>query len=282
MAPDGNERILRMESNSPYMFQRLGIGRDDFEVGASIRIAARQSTRRETDFVATNLLLPNERELLLSGRSEPRWNAATTIGGNRSRQEDATRQVARDGHTGIFRVWSVPHPSGREWHVVPTEATLAARAEWDYLDNFTARCEPEGMPRIMLNPHPFEFVDEGNRILIRIELYDRLRTVHMGRAEAPADEPASDLGYSTGAWDQDTLVVTTTNLSWPWFDNAGTPQSPESAIVERYTVADGGARLDYEITVTDSYAFEEPAVVAGHMLALGEPIERYNCIPREP
>ena len=148
------------------------------------------------------------------------------------------------------------------------------------MDNFSIRCEPEGMPRIMLNPHPFEFVDEGDRILVRIELYDRLRTIHMNRSEPPLNEPASDLGYSAGAWEEDTLVVTTTILSWPWFDNFGTPQSPESTIVERYTVTDGGARLDYEFTVTDPSAFEEPAVVTGHMLALGEPIERYNCTPR--
>ena len=280
VGPDGNERVLSMEANSLYVFQRLGIERNDFEIGARIRIAARQSTRRETDFLATNLLLANDREFLLSAASTPRWNAATTIGRIQTREEDARRQVALDGNTGIFRVWSVPQPSGREWHVEPTQATLTARAEWNYLDNFSIRCEPEGMPRIMLNPHPFEFVDEGDRVLVRIELYDRLRIIHMDRTAPPQDEPASDLGYSVGAWDEDTLVVTTTNVSWPYFDNFGTPQGPEATIVERYSLADGGARLDYEFTVTDSDAFEEPAAVTGHMMALGEPIERYNCIPR--
>ena len=66
-----------------------------------------------------------------------------------------------------------------------TGAAVAARDQWDPDDNFTTRCEQEGMPRIMTNPHPFEFVEEGERIVVNSELYDIVRTIHMDRAHPP-------------------------------------------------------------------------------------------------
>ena len=93
------------------------------------------------------------------------------------------------------------------------------------------RCEPEGMPRIMRNPPPFEFVDHGSEISLASELYDLVRTIHMSSAPPP-DAPASPLGYSTGRWEGDTLIVTTTQINWPYFDNIGTPQSARVAIMK--------------------------------------------------
>ena len=50
---------------------------------------------------------------------------------------------------------------------------------------------------------------------------------------------ASPLGYSRGEWDGNTLIVTTTRVSWPFFDLPpliGIPQSEEVKIVERFTI----------------------------------------------
>ncbi len=70
------------------------------------------------------------------------------------------------------------------------------------------------MPRIMINPHPFEFVDEGDRIILRTELYDVERTIHMGEGARAESIPASRLGYSVGRWEDGELVLGESNLRY--------------------------------------------------------------------
>jgi hypothetical protein len=151
------------------------------------------------------------------------------------------------------------------------------------LDNFAIRCEPEGMPRIMVNPHPFEFIDRGSEIILRTELYDIERIIHMDQSTVPPDAPTSRLGYSVGAWGEGgDLVVRTSKIDWPYFDNIGTPQSAALEILERFSLSDDQTRLDFEITMTDPATFTRPAVVRGYWLALGETILEYDCVPLRP
>ena len=157
-----------------------------------------------------------------------------------------------------------------------TEEAIAAREALDPLDNYAERCEPGGMPRIMRNPHPFEFVDHGSEISLASELYDLVRTIHMGSAPPP-DAPASPLGYSTGRWEGNTLIVTTTRINWPYFDNIGTPQSEVVEMLETFTVSDDQTRLDYRLRITDPGTFAEPAIFERFWLALGERVELYDC-----
>src|SRR6185503_8251054 len=147
-------------------------------------------------------------------------------------------------------------------------------------DNFATRCEPEGMPRIMFNPHPFEFIDRGATITLRTELYDTERTMHMDRPGPAAGEPASRLGYSVGRWDGAALVVTTSRVSWPFFDNIGSPQSEAVQILERYSLSEDQSRLDFRVTVTDPTTFTTPAVIDSYWLALGATVRRYDCQPQ--
>lgn len=158
-----------------------------------------------------------------------------------------------------------------------TAAAVAARESFDLLDNFATRCEPEGMPRLMFNPHPFEFIDRGSTIALRAELYDTERIIYMDRTEPPAGEPSSRLGYSVGRWDGRGLVVTTTHVSWPFFDNIGSPQSTAVEIVERFELSDDQTKLTFRVTITDPTTFTSSAVVDGYWLALGDTIARYDC-----
>ncbi|MGI9257834.1 MAG: hypothetical protein ACR2QQ_03275 [Gammaproteobacteria bacterium] len=124
-----------------------------------------------------------------------------------------------------------------------------------------------------------EFIDHGETITLRTELYDIERTIHMNLNEAPVDAPASRHGYSIGRWDGDDLVVTTTRVNWPYFDNRGTPQSEDVRIEERFELSADEARLNFSVTVTDAATFTSPAVLSGYWEALGETIPAYDCQP---
>jgi hypothetical protein len=85
-------------------------------------------------------------------------------------------------------------------------------------------------------------------------------------------------GHSAGRWEDRTLVVTTTRVSDPYFDDLGTPQGPDSEIVERFTLSADERRLDYSATITDPLTFTAPATLRGSWEWIpGEQIKPFNC-----
>ncbi len=166
-----------------------------------------------------------------------------------------------------------------EWPL--TAAAAAARAGWDPVnDNPYLGCTTMGMPRIMGQPYPMEFVDQGTRILLRIELYDAVRTIHMTSAAAADTQPRTPLGYSVGRWEGETLVVHTTRIDWPFFDQSGIPQSDAMDVVERFSVSEDGSRLNYVLTVTDSATFTEPVTLRKFWVwRPGEEVQPFECAP---
>lgn len=271
----GEEELWFLEAASRYPLQRAGVSRDLFVIGEHVRVVGKKSRREGNVMLATNMFLPKGRELLL-------WGNIAVHFGDASRSVDAARE-----NRGIFRVWSTPaelFPDiQRRLSDLPyTPQAIAARTQWNPINNFVTRCEQEGMPRIMVNPHPFEFIDRGDTITLRMELYDIERTIDMTRSEPAEDEPWSHLGYSVGRWQGDSLVVTTTRVDWPFFDNIGTPQSKDVEIVETFALNDEQGRIDLHITVTDPDTFLEPATIIGYWIALGESVPQYDCQPGRP
>ena len=281
-----------------------GLSRETLQVGQRLTLAGLESVKGPGDLLATNVLLADGTELLL-GAVEPFWSSNLKPAAGPGRVDVLVDGIAEN--RGLFRVWSPPAEDWERythlqhsyyfleseeeraqvwsraifgaWRSEPyTESAIAARADWDPVDNFATRCEPEGMPRLMMNPHPFEFVNENGRIRLRSELYDIDRIIHMDTAPVPESVPLSSLGYSIGRWEAGALVVETTRVNWPWLDNSGTPQSPAVEFEERFTVSADQTRLDYQLIVSDPATFTEPAVYDRYWVAVvGAAIETYGC-----
>ena len=185
---------------------------------------------------------------------------------------------------GIFRVWSTALTGA--WFLFPenskyplTERAQRVLAAFDPVKNNPLRdCTPKGMPTIMEQPYPMQFTQQGEDILLRLEEYDTLRTIHMKADSGARKPPRSRLGYSVGRWDGTALVVTTTSVNWPHFDGVGIPMSEQVEIVERFTTNADGSQLDYRMTVTDPLTFTKPVVLQKHWLALPNvAVKLYKC-----
>jgi len=271
----GGEEVWDLQGVDLNSLDRRNVVHNLVQVGDTIRVTGNPSNRRAHHLLISNLLTADGTEILIDPTAVPLWSAAV-VG-----RDDASVKPSDAGEAGrsIFRVWST-EAAARGWgtrHFPFTEAAIAARDEWDPDDNFAIRCEPEGMPRIMTNPHPFEFVDRGTTIELRSELYDLTRTIQMESAADPAEQPPGPLGYSMGRWEGETLIVTTSRVNWPYFDTMGTPQSDAVTYEERFWLSEDPGRLDYRLTIDDPATFTEPAYYERYWLALGEELQRYDC-----
>jgi hypothetical protein len=277
---DGSTQIWGLEAQDLNSQNRRGVPRDLLQVGAIVRAAGYPSTRREGFMFMSNILLPDGLELVTEGRGQPRWSQNVIGGGDVVLDPDSDSVERADG---IFRVWMRRMPPGRFPRPLPlTSSAEAARAAWDAAtDDIMMKCIAPGMPFAMLGrgPHPIDFTQRDGDIVIRAEYYDIVRLVHMNPV-ADADPPASELGYSTGRWEGDSLVVRTTRIDWPSFDRTGVPQSASSEILERFTVSEDGTELAYDITVDDPETFTEPVTARWTWEWHPElEVQPYQCVP---
>jgi hypothetical protein len=266
---------------SPYVLSRMGITEDQFVVGSQVRLAGRVSRLAPNRFLLTNMLRPDDTEVVLTADGDAFWDGRQ-IGGRSQWRNDEISTAAQEDR-GIFRVWSTARMGqARGNRIMLTERALAARESFDQSQSFVVSCEPQGMPTAMNWVYPFEFSQAApDTIVLRNEYYNLERTIHMAPASVPDDLTASRLGYSIGHWEDDgrSLVVETTRIDWPYYDTIGTPLTPDVEIIERFTLSDDQASLTYRQTVTDPATFIEPAVHESDHLAIGETIEPFVCAP---
>jgi len=272
----GEQEEWTLEGGAMNTLQRRGFTGDSVAIGDYVRVAGSPSIRGEKAVFVSHFLLPSGREVVFTDRPVPlRWT------GTSDTRASAAADTSHGPVADIFRVWT----QGVYQLRAPLELTAAARAvreRWDpTVSDPALRCEPPGMPNAILNPYPIEFVDEGDRIVIKIEEWDSVRQIYLTDA-IPADaRTPSRLGFSTGRWDGDVLIVDTINVDAPYLDDIGTPISIDATLRERFTVDRARGRLDYEVTITDPPNLVVPAVWQATWIAIpGIDVKPYQCTTR--
>jgi hypothetical protein len=282
----GDEMVWKIEGHSLSILRRTDASPERLEIGNRIRLAGWPTVRPSNEIFVHNMLLPDGTELLLQGGVAPRWRTGTTLGDEREWMIGGT-ETDNTGRDGLFRVWSTQFGPGNDplWldRYPLTEAAQEKLDEWDPItDTAAPGCQPKGMPLIMEQPYPIEFVRRDDVILLRIEEYDTVRKIHMTDGNPPGDPERSILGSSTGQWEQDTLVVRTVGVDFPLFDSKGTPQGSNPSFVERFRVSDDGSQLLYEMTANDSETFTSSVNLTRNWVwRPGEAVEPYDCVDAE-
>jgi hypothetical protein len=117
-------------------------------------------------------------------------------------------------------------------------------------DSQTANCLPPGMPGIMGQPYPMEFLLTPGQVTIVIEAYQQVRHIYTDGRPLPDDPDPTFHGTSIGKWEGDTLVVESVGFS-PLTQIANNiPHSGKMRIVERFRLADPDT-MSIETTITD-------------------------------
>ena len=124
-------------------------------------------------------------------------------------------------------------------------------------DNQTANCVPPGMPGIMGQPYPMEFLMTPGLVTIVIEAYTQVRHIYTDGRALPADPDLKFHGTSVGRWEGDTLVAETIGFSPLTEIAANVPHGDTMRIVERFHLADPNT-MSIETTVTDPDVLTAP------------------------
>jgi hypothetical protein len=128
----------------------------------------------------------------------------------------------------------------------------------------TARtlCTPDGVPRLLATPYPFEIIQTPGQVSIIYEMNHAIRLIDM-KNPLPGDDKLSILpyfdGHSAGRWEGDTLVVETGGFNARTFlDAYGAPHTDEMHTTERVRRINGGKQLEDVVTVRDPKYYTRP------------------------
>jgi hypothetical protein len=284
---NGGIDTWRMEAADLLGTQRRGVTEGTFEVGQQVKVAGNASGRREAHMLVTNVLLPNNLEVLLTGAAQPRWSERILGGGNwvaAAAESEATQ-------LDIFRVWTQERTNRPDFTVNPpfTDSARAAFEQYDSYDDPALQCIQLGMPRVITfaGPHPIEFAQRGENIVLIGEYFDIERVIHMDQESIPDSAAYSPLGYSIGRWEGEgndkALIVETGKINYPYFDirgMSGAPQSREAQYTERFWLNAQGNELHYDFTMTDPGTFTETVTAEDYAVWKWRPeirIRPYQC-----
>src|SRR5262245_15616635 len=140
-----------------------------------------------------------------------------------------------------------------EYEAMRAAAASAPQPE----DNSTANCLPPGMPSIMTQPYPMEFLLTPGKVTIVIEAYTQVRHIYTDGRPLPEDPDPKFFGTSIGRWEGDTLVAETIGFSPITTLAAGVPHSDKMRILERFRLS-GPDTMTIETTITDPVVLAAP------------------------
>jgi hypothetical protein len=198
---------------------------------------------------------------------------------------DSPAPLAADGKPDLSGVWlpdTKPTPEGFELvegnlplppHLIDVMADLEPGAvemkPWaaelfeerlasQGLEDPIAYCKPWGVTMLSANILPYKIIQTPDLVLILNEQDTVFRQIFLDGRKPVEDPLPRFLGYSTGHWDDDELVVNTTGLiDETWLDAMGHPHTESLRLTERIRRLDAG-HLEIETTIDDPGAYSKP------------------------
>jgi hypothetical protein len=142
-------------------------------------------------------------------------------------------------------------------------------------------CLPTGMPNRWFYDRPLTIFQTPKQLGIFYEADGAFREIHTDGRKLPDDPFPSWMGYSTGHWDGDILIVDSNGYNDRTRLSGGYPHSEAMHIQERFHRRDFG-HLDIDITIDDPTMLTKPVTVkVTEILLPGSDMVEYFCAEGE-
>jgi hypothetical protein len=200
---------------------------------------------------------------------------------------EAHNAVALDNHWKLGAIGAIPAGTSviRGGGPIPYLPEALAKREANLVDwpaqDPEAKCYMLGVPRVTYHNMPFQiFQGDGGDMLMVYPFAATNRAIFMSDPTPPPID--TWMGKSDGAWDGDTLVVTTTGQhDQSWLDRAGNHHSAQLRVTERFTLIDKD-HMQYEATLEDPATYSEPWTIEMVLYRLVDPnaqLLEHKCVP---
>ena len=300
--------ITRVWFTNPHIRYRLTVtnedgSTEDWELQAgNVTTLARQNWTADSIQVGDRLTVSGD--LGRAGAKKVRIRQITMADGRTFPPANNRRAERNTVNASAGTDYTYPGPHGRHpiditgpwrndymWTVTvddlepkPTPFSAAGRELFEATEawhDYALRCMALGLPRVFGAPYDMEIVDAGSLYLMVYVEHNTPRRVWMDGRTAPPDLQATPMGFSTGRWEGDTLIIETTHLSPGWLDGSGLPMSGDGTrIVERYEYSDDRLTVSRQMTIYDPY-YTEP-LVRQRYSARGDTIRITEQAPCDP
>ncbi len=168
----------------------------------------------------------------------------------------AAAQAAPD-FSGVWLATSPRGGGGAQQPALTPRAQVDLDA-FDPLEDPVIRCVPPGFPRSGPTIYPFEIVQTDGMLVFLYETFGMVRRIYMDGRPAPEYLPPSLMGFSVGHWEDDELVIQTTNYAPGLLSGSGVRQYGDMIVAERYRLVDDGQGLEGETLINAPATFVEP------------------------
>lgn len=286
-----------LELNSISVLTGTGWDRDTLKVGDEVTVVGNLERDRDTKFFFSNyFVLPDGSRMV----SAPNFSRGVPIARPPAREIDSN--VRSTDFSGIWRQQGgmggggMGMGMGMAGNAGATAISLGGQTParglpltargrtvldaYDVADNPWFQCEAETLPGVITGTQQI-IRDNDDEILFRYEILEVERTVHLSMTGHPSGVEPSHLGHSIGWFEDETLVVDTA-LFTPavWGIGTGLHSSDEKHVMERYTLIDGGNRMQVEYTFEDPLYLTGPVTMSSTFFVdPGYPWQEYDCDP---
>lgn len=167
-------------------------------------------------------------------------------------------------------VWQIAGTSTALTTVDGAPVPLRPEAVAQYRDNQRIRtsrtgagdpmgnCLPPGVPRVFQQRMPFRIQQRPQVIAMLFQWNHLYRLVYLDVEHFESIAPAY-FGQSVGRWEGDALIIDSNGFNaQTWLDDSGLPHSEALHVTERWSLADGGKRLESRVTIDDPQTFSKP------------------------
>jgi hypothetical protein len=175
---------------------------------------------------------------------------------------------------------NVPWTRGKNFPEL-TERALAYQKVFDEALSPKYDCQPSASPAIQYDPYFMEVVQWPDRVLLRYEKDDQLRTVWLD-GRKPTSVDFSLQGFSVGRYEGGALLVDTDHFVFDitgFDDYNGIPSSSQKRLRERYWRE--GDELRVTVTVEDPMFLKKPTSYTTRWLPApkGYKLAAFECDP---